>query len=160
MRRRGNAAPVARRGRRRERGGCARRQAGRPRPAGRDPGGMLPGMAIRTELTVRLENSPGALARLCQALRDEKVNVLALSLDGSGVVHLVPDNPVHAADEREVLYVTVPNGPGALASATRLLSAAAVNIDYAFASALADHDMTAVVVGVDDAQRASTAAGR
>ena len=75
-------------------------------------------MAIRTELTVRLENSPGALARLCQALRDEKVNVLAPSLDGSGVVHLVPDNPVHAAgllrgreyavDQREVLYVTVP----------------------------------------------------
>lgn len=26
---------------------------------------MLPGMAIRTELTLRLENSPGALARLC-----------------------------------------------------------------------------------------------
>ena len=65
----------------------------------------------------------------------------------------------YAVDEREVLYVTVANGPGALASATRMLSAAAVNIDYAFASALADHDMTAVVVGVDDAQRASTAAG-
>ena len=130
---------------------------------------MLPRMAIRTELTLRLENSPGALARLCQALRDEKVNVLALGLDASGVVHVVPDNPVHAAgllrgrdyavEQRDVLYVTVPNGPGALASATRLLSEAGVNIDYAFASALADHAMAAVVVGVDDAQRASTAAG-
>ena len=126
-------------------------------------------MAIRTELTLWLDNTPGALARLCQALRDEKVNVLALSLDASGVLHVVPDNPVHAAgllrdrdyavEQREVLYVTVPNRPGALASATRMLSAAGVNIDYAFASALADHDMTAVVVGVDDAQRAATAAG-
>ncbi len=126
-------------------------------------------MAIRTELTLRLENSPGALARLCRALRDEKVNVLALGLDASGVVRVVPDNPVHAAgllrrrdyavEQRDVLYVTVPNGPGALASATRLLSAAGVNIDYAFASALADHDMAAVVVGVEDAQRAATAAG-
>ena len=81
----------------------------------------------------------------------------------------MPDNLVHAAgllrgrdyavEQREVLYVTVPNGPGALASATRLLSAAGVNSDYAFASALADHDMVAVVVGVDDAQRASMAAG-
>ncbi len=130
---------------------------------------MLPGVAIRTELTLRLDNTPGALARLCQALRDEKVNVLALSLDASGALHVVPDNPVHAAgllrgrdyavDERQVLYVTVPNGPGALASAARMLSAAGVNIDYAFASALADHDMAAVVVAVDDAQRAATAAG-
>ena len=137
--------------------------------AGRGLGDMLRRMAIRTELTLRLENSPGALARLCQALRDEKVNVLALGLDPSGVVRVVPDNPVHAAgllrgrdyavEQRDVLYVTVPNGPGALASATRLLSEAGVNIDYAFASALADHAMAAVVVGVDDAQRASTAAG-
>ena len=107
--------------------------------------------------------------RGCASPCATRVNILALSLDAAGVLHLVPDNPVHAAgllrgrdyavDEREVLYVTVPNGPGALASATRMLSTAAVNIDYAFASALADHDMTAVVVGVDDAQRASTAAG-
>ena len=126
-------------------------------------------MAIRTELTLRLDNTPGALARLCQALRDEKVNILALSLDASGVLHVVPHNPLHAAgllrgrdyavEQREVLYVTVPNGPGALASATRMLSAAGVNIDYAFASALADHDMTAIVVAVDDAQRAASAAG-
>ena len=126
-------------------------------------------MAIRTELTLRLDNTPGALARLCRALRDEKVNVLALSLDASGVLHVVPDNPVHAVgllrgrdyavEQREVLYVTVPNGPGALASATGMLSAAGVNVDYAFASALADHDMAAVVVAVDDARRAATAAG-
>ncbi len=126
-------------------------------------------MAIRTELTLRLDNTPGALARLCRALRDEKVNILALSLDASGVLHVVPENPLHAAgllrgrdyavEQREVLYVTVPNGPGALASAARLLSAAGVNIDYAFASALTDHDMTAVVVAVADAQRAASAAG-
>ena len=130
---------------------------------------MLPGMAIRTELTLRLDNTPGALARLCRELRDEKVNILALSLDASGVLHVVPDNPIHAAGllrgrdyavaQREVLYVTVPNRPGALASAAGMLSAAGVNIDYAFASAVADHPMTAVVVAVDDAQRASTAAG-
>ena len=54
-------------------------------------------MAIRTELTLRLQNTPGALARLCQALADERVNVLAMNLESSGVLHLVPENPVHAA---------------------------------------------------------------
>ena len=126
-------------------------------------------MAIRTELTLRLENSPGALARLCQALADEKVNIIALNLEGSGLLHLVPDNPVHAAgllrsrdyalEERAVLYVLLPNRPGAVGSATRMLSAAGVNIDYAYATATAEHQMTALVVAVDDAQRASTAAG-
>ena len=79
-------------------------------------------MAIRTELTLRLENTPGALARLCQTLADEKVNLLALNLEGSGVLHLVPENPVHAAgllrsrdyvlEERSVLYVQLPSAPG------------------------------------------------
>ncbi len=126
-------------------------------------------MAIRTELTLRLENTPGALARLCQALADEKVNLLALNLESSGVLHLVPDNPVHAAgllrsrdyvlEERSVLYIQLPSAPGAIGSATRLLSAAGVNIDYAFASAISEHEMTALVVAVEDAQRASTATG-
>jgi hypothetical protein len=126
-------------------------------------------MAIRTELTLRLQNTPGALARLCQALADEKVNVLAMNLESSGVLHLVPDNPVHAAgllrdrdyalEERDVLYVQLPNGPGAIGSATRMLADAGVNIDYAFASAITDDQMTALIVAVNDAQRASAAAG-
>ncbi len=126
-------------------------------------------MAIRTELTLRLENSPGALARLCQELAREKVNVIAMNLEGSGVLHLVPDNPVHAAgllrdrdyalEQREVLYVQLPNGPGAIGAATRALGNAGVNIDYAYASAVNEHQITALVVAVDDAQRAAAAAG-
>ena len=79
-------------------------------------------MAIRTELTLRLKNTPGALARLCQALADEKVNVLAMNLESSGVLHLVAENPVHAAgllrsrdytlEERDVLFIQLPNRPG------------------------------------------------
>jgi hypothetical protein len=126
-------------------------------------------MAIRTELTLRLENTPGALARLCQTLASEKINLLALSVESTGVLRLVPDNPVHAAgllrskeyavDESDVLYVPMPNGAGAIGATTRRLRDAGVNINYAFASAISEHDMTALVVGVDDAQRAATAAG-
>ncbi|HIE95024.1 MAG TPA: hypothetical protein EYQ83_19975 [Acidobacteria bacterium] len=126
-------------------------------------------MAIRTELTLRLENTPGALARLCDRLAAEKVNLLALNLESGGVLHLVPDNPVHAAgllrnheyavDEQEVLYVSMPNSPGAISATTRMLCNAGININYAFASAVSEHDMTVLVVAVDDAQRAATAAG-
>jgi len=126
-------------------------------------------MAIRTELTLRLGNSPGSLARLCQTLADEKVNIVALNLEASGVVHLVADNPLHAAgllrgsdyavEEREVLFLQLPNAPGAVGVATRQLTAAGVNIDYAFASVLSGHEMALLVVAVDDARRASAAAG-
>ena len=54
-------------------------------------------MVIRTELILRLENKPGALARLCDLLAGEKVNLLALNLESGGVLHLMPDNSVHAA---------------------------------------------------------------
>ncbi|MEE2638496.1 MAG: hypothetical protein VYE68_14840 [Acidobacteriota bacterium] len=126
-------------------------------------------MAIRTELTLRLDNSPGAMARVSEDLRTEKVNIVALSLEATGTLHLVPDNPVHAAGllrgrdyevvQRDVLYIPLPNGPGAVGAITRMLSVAGINILYAYASAVSGHERSALVVAVDDAQRASTAAG-
>ena len=98
-------------------------------------------MAIRTELVLRLDNSPGSLNRLCKVLADEKVNVAALNLEASGTVHLVPDNPLHASgllrgldyavEECEVLFVQIPNTVGAVTAATRQLATAGININYA-----------------------------
>jgi hypothetical protein len=124
---------------------------------------------IRTELILRLQNSPGALARVCDALAEERVNINALILEAGGVLRLVVDNPVHAAgvlgerhyavEQREVLLVQMPNDPGALARVCRLLSTGGVNLDYAYATATEGSAMAAVVIGVPDAQRASAAAG-
>src|SRR6266498_3390632 len=52
---------------------------------------------IRTELSLRLPNSPGALAGVCRLLADERVNILALALESSGQLRMVVDNHVHAA---------------------------------------------------------------
>ncbi len=126
-------------------------------------------MAIHRELTVRLQNVPGALGRLCQMLADERVNILALSLEPTGPLHLLVDNPVHAAgilrdrhyhvDERDVLYTLAPNGPGALARIAALLAAEGVNLEYVFVTTVDGQPMAAVVAGVPDAARASAAAG-
>ena len=126
-------------------------------------------MSIRTELSVRLPNSPGALGGLAQHLKDAAINVLGFSLDTSGQLRLVVDNHIHAAgmlrerdytvQQRDVLYVQVPNSPGALAAICRMLATAGVNIEYAYASAIEGGHMAAAVVGVDDAVRASTATG-
>ena len=88
-------------------------------------------MAIQRELTVRLANSPGTLGRVAQVLGNERINMLAMSLDGTGVLRLVVDNPLHAAGAlRDQHYQVEDRSP-----------------------------MVAVVIGVADVQRASAATG-
>jgi len=126
-------------------------------------------MAIRTELTLRLQNSPGMLARVCQVIAKERINIVAMNLAGPLVVRLVVDNPVHAAailrehhyqvEERDVIYTTTSNDPGALLRITQLIADAGINVEYLYATALEGQPMASVVVGVPDAERASTAAG-
>ena len=126
-------------------------------------------MAIRTELNLRLPNSPGALAGVCQLLSNERVNILAMMLDAAGNLRLVVDNHVHGAatlreshhqvTERDVIVLAVPNGPGTLAPVLRLVADAGVNMDYAYGSAPDAGATAAIVLGVNDAQRAAAAAG-
>ena len=126
-------------------------------------------MSIRTELNLRLPNSPGALAGVCRLLSDERVNIVAMVLESGGQLRMVVDNHVHGGavlrehhhqvTEREVILMPISNTPGALAPALRLVTDANVNIEYAYAGAADSSAMAAVVLGVDDAQRASAAAG-
>jgi hypothetical protein len=126
-------------------------------------------MAIRTELSLRLQNTPGAFARVSQLLDHEQIDIVALTLEAGGVLRLVVDNPLHAAgilreqqyrvEEHDVLYVSLPNDAGALAAVARMLAAAGINVEYSYGTAIEGHAMASVVVGVADAQRASTAAG-
>ena len=126
-------------------------------------------MAIRNELVLRLPNSPGALGRVCQLLADGKVGIQAMSLEPTGKLRLVVDNPLSAAgiltdmqyavDQRDVLFIQLPNDAGGLFKATRLLSNVGINVEYAYGSSPDGQAMAAVVVGVDDVQHASMAAG-
>ncbi len=124
---------------------------------------------IRTELSLRLGNSPGALAGVCRLLSDERVNVLAMSLEAGGQLRLVVDNHVHGAAvlrdhhhqvvERDVIVTVVPNAAGALAPVLRLVSDADVNIEYAYGGGAEGAATAAIVLGVEDAERAAAAAG-
>ena len=125
-------------------------------------------MSIHTELNLRLPNSPGALASVCRLLSDERVNVLALALESSGQLRLVVDNRVrgaavlrehhHQVTERDALVVSVTNAPGGLAPILQLFADAGINIEYAYGAA-SEGSAASVVLGVDDALRASAAAG-
>jgi hypothetical protein len=124
---------------------------------------------IRTELTLRLPNSPGALAEICRLLSDEHVNIIALSLEATGRLRLVVDNPVralgalaarhHQVSQLDVLFVAAGNKAGDLEPILSLVSSAGVNINYAYGSGADGAGTAAVVIGVDDAMRASSVAG-
>ena len=126
-------------------------------------------MAIRKEFTLRLQNSPGALGRVCQYLSDEKVSIEALALDSGGTLRIVVNNSLNAAgllrvkqyviEERDVLLIQLPDETGALYKTTRLLSSAGVNIEHAYGCSPDAQPMGCVVMAVDDIERASMVAG-
>ena len=126
-------------------------------------------MAIRKEFMLRLQNSPGALGRVCQYLSDEKVSIEALALDSGGTLRIVVNNSLNAAgllrvkqyviEERDVLLIQLPDETGALYKATRLLSSAGVNIEHAYGCSPDAQPMGCVVMAVDDIERASMVAG-
>ncbi len=126
-------------------------------------------MAIRTELNLRLPNSPGALNEVCRVLADERVRIHALMLESAGTLRLLVDNPVRAAgvlrerrhvvDERDVLVTPLPNAPGGLAPVLALVRDAGVNLEYAYAAAPESSQTAVLVLGVDDAARASMSTG-
>src|SRR6267143_19945 len=106
----------------------------------------VPTMPTNKEFTIRLEDRPGTLGKLCQALADQSVNILAfhscpIEKDKSAV-RLVLDNPSAAKSmfdrqktdytETEVVRVTLTHRPGELARAASRLGEAGINIDYGY----------------------------
>src|ERR1051326_6384012 len=100
---------------------------------------------LARQLAVFLDNRPGTLARLCDALSEEKINIYAISTSDTVdhiVVRMVLSDPAKAMqlfEERgtlvvstEVLMVDGDNKPGSLATIAHRLARGDVNIDYAY----------------------------
>lgn len=126
-------------------------------------------MPIGTEINFRLPNSPGALAGVCRTLALEGVGILALMLETGGRLRLVVDNEVraqgvlrdsrHQLETRKVLVVRLASSSGAIAPVLALVADSGVNVEYAYAAAGEGSATATLVLGVDDALRAATAAG-
>ncbi len=106
-------------------------------------------MPTSKELTIRMENKPGTLGKLCKSLADQKVNVLAIQAvhtDRDSVVHMVVDNHTAAKKvldaehlshtETEVAQARLPNRPGELAHAASQLGGSNINIEYAYSCSI------------------------
>lgn len=104
-------------------------------------------MELVHEVTARLENKPGRLAKICSALAHEKINIQALSImdsTGQSVLRLLTDDNAAArrvltslgteSEESEVLTVEMENRPGALAKVLERLAEEHINVEYAYSA--------------------------
>jgi hypothetical protein len=101
-------------------------------------------MAI--DLVIDVENTPGALSRVADAISDAGVNIAAATCVGAGdraelhilvphgeaVKHALAISHVAVTGEREVVVVDVEDRPGVLADLTRKIARAGVNLDLVY----------------------------
>jgi hypothetical protein len=124
-------------------------------------------MQITKQLALFLENRPGMLARVCDALSAAKINIYAISTSDTvdhSVVRMVVSDPVKAlfvfeehgtlVVEDDVLMITGNNKPGSLASLAHKLARAKINIEYAYCATPPDAKKGLLILRVSDAKKA------
>ncbi|MCW8131881.1 MAG: ACT domain-containing protein [Planctomycetota bacterium] len=124
-------------------------------------------MAVEKQLSVFLENKPGALARLYKSFAKANVNVIAISVSDTvdhAVIRMVVSDPQRAIElleqhgvlvvDNEVLSVRLANRPGALSELAEKLSKSKVNIEYAYGTAGQDKNSSLLILRVSDLKKA------
>ncbi len=118
------------------------------------------------DLTVILEDRPGTLADVGEALGKAGVNIEGMCgfpSEGKGIGHLLVEDAegalraleslgVQVAGEREVLVIPVEDRPGVMGEIARKLAASGVNIELAYLGT-----NNRLVLGVDDLAAARSA---
>jgi hypothetical protein len=122
---------------------------------------------IVQQLALFLENSPGTLAKVCDALAEAKINIYAMSITDSvdhAIVRLVLSDPQRAlfifeahgtlVIETDVLMIENDNRPGSLSKIAKLLSSNKVNIEYAYLASMPTAKRGLLIMRVSDPKKA------
>jgi len=118
------------------------------------------------DLTVILENRPGTLAELGEALGKAGINIdgmCGFPCEGRGVLHVLVEDGAAArraleegglqvTGEREVLVVEVEDRAGVIGEIARKIADAGVNFDLVYIAS-----GNRVVIGADDLEKAQAA---
>lgn len=121
--------------------------------------------------TVDMENQPGELARLCEAMAERGVNLLlcATTSGGNGVIVFIADDEAAAQAAlsgarieyqlRPAITARMHNVPGAGAATFRKLADAGVNVEFLLPVRISDDEFYAVIA-VDEPASAEAALGQ
>jgi len=117
-----------------------------------------------TELFVVVENRPGALGDLLGHLSKEKINIEAVGLFQDVAKISVSDvergkkaliKAGYQVELRDVLRIDLDNRPGSFAFAVSRLGAAGINLDYCYGTVGKGQHSAAVIIDVEDTDRAA-----
>jgi hypothetical protein len=124
---------------------------------------------VITQISIILDNVPGALSNVSEILGREGVNIRAISVADTSdlsTVRFVVDDPVKALNilngrgfrtrETEVLAVETPDHPGGMNAVLRPLREAGINVHYLYPHLGRTSGQAIVILGVDrteDAQK-------
>ena len=125
-------------------------------------------MPATKEFTVLIDDRPGTLGKICRALGDRTINILALQsfpIGGKSVTRFIVDNPATAKSvldnerltytETEVVQVKLPHRPGAIARVASRLGEANININYVYCGLEAGTNTPLVFFGVAQVSQAA-----
>ncbi|MBI3318624.1 MAG: ACT domain-containing protein [Candidatus Omnitrophica bacterium] len=121
---------------------------------------------VEKQLSIFLENRPGALAKVCGTLAESGINILALSIHDTvdhAIIRLIADRPVKALLlleqlglyilESDVVVMELDSRPGTLADVARKLARADINIEYAYCSATEHQATGCLILRTDEPER-------
>ena len=124
-------------------------------------------MQITKQLAIFLDNRPGTLARVVDALAKAKINIFAISTSDTvdhSVIRLVVDDArraLHLFEEHgtlvvddDVLMIEGDNKPGSLAKIAHKLADAKINIEYAYCATPPAAKKGLLVLRISDAKKA------
>ena len=117
------------------------------------------------DLTVLLQDRPGTLADLGEALGNAGINIdgmCGFPCEGKGLVHILVEDAAGARralgdvglqviSERDVLLLEAEDRPGMLGEVARKIANAGVNVDLIYKAT-----QTKLVIGADDLEKAQT----
>ena len=121
-------------------------------------------MAI-SQISVFVENRPGRLADITAVLAKNSIDIRALSVADTSDYGIIVNDPKSAvealrsegmtASATQVLGIIIPDEPGGLARAIKVLSDAQISVEYAYAFITPSVGNAYVIIRVEDNDKAS-----
>src|SRR5579872_3328735 len=123
-------------------------------------------MEITKQLAIFLDNRPGMLARVCDALSEARVNIFAITTSDTvdhSVIRMVVSDTAKAMSvfeehgtlvvEDDVMMLEGDNKSGSLATLAHKLANASVNIEYCYCATSPHAKKGLMIMRVSNAQK-------